>query len=101
MTDTKNNDAMRELVWKTEERLLQNLNDLPPKVDPDAPADAPPTEPVPEDSEAERAAFADFLKSLEEHAEDDGTEIEVLSLDEFMAETFTPPRRGNDADNGD
>ena len=74
---------------------------MPPKADPTAPLQEAPAGPVPIDPEAERAAFADLRRFLEDNAEDDGTEIELLTLDEFMAETFTPPRRRNDDENGD
>lgn len=98
MTNSTDLNAQREIIWKMEDELTRQQNDL--ARDPTAPANQPLAEPVPVDHETERTAFADLLKFINEHAEDDGTEIEVLSLDEF-ADSFTPPENSSEPDKGD
>lgn len=91
---TANPDAakeqMREEVHELEDSLLADLDAKPTAQDPLAP--------VAIDPAAERAAYAELLAFLKEHAEE-GTEVSVLSEDDFAAETFEP-NSTNESNNG-
>lgn len=95
MTDTKL-DWIADKILGQEETLMDTLAAKRLKDADDgtpSPADQPP-EPLSVDPAAEQAAFAELLKFIADNPEDD-CEFTALTLDEFAAETFTPPTDSN------
>jgi hypothetical protein len=75
-------ETIREIARQDAQDVLDAIN-TPPVADPNAS--------LPLDPAADRKEYADLQALLASITDDDGTEIEMLTADEFASETFTPP----------
>jgi hypothetical protein len=82
-----------KLIEQTDDQLLELAKARSREISGELPEQAPQppaAEDIPVDPVAEQTAFANLLKFIADNPEDD-CEFTALSLDEFAAESFTPP----------